>query len=238
MSHDYLINPIGLTVSDRDFHRWLTKGWAGLRGDDSDPSTSEGVARSGLANLVMGLTLEDLRTPARPWRGDFVNSAGLGFWESYALPGTEMELESRLQGNLGVYLGNYVAIMCVAFVCVMFKRPFALLAMVALVKCWDLFLKYRRRPDVNVYSTTFQYMSWGFQMLSALVVILSQVLLALVVAALLGGAVVVGHAACRRPPDPFWISNPHLQPQRSQSVITQGDGRRRQITRRATTGSL
>lgn len=75
MSRDYPINPIGLTVSDRDFHRWLSKGAAAFREDESDPSTlnAEGVTR-GLQDFVMDLTLEDLRTPARPWRGDFLDS--------------------------------------------------------------------------------------------------------------------------------------------------------------------
>jgi hypothetical protein len=44
-----------------------------------------------------------------------------------------------------------------------FKKPLALLSMVGLVKLWDLFLKYKRRPDTNIYGTWYKVFSWALQ---------------------------------------------------------------------------
>lgn len=212
-------NPLSLSISDPHFEAWLAEEAVraadeqqrqrGLPLPPRGPGGAADVAgpaggRPGWRSPLLALTVDDLRKDPLPWGPNF-----FGFGQvaaSYSLPATRAQGAARLEGNLVLYLGNYWRLVCVTFLCFLYKSPRAAAGLAFALFLWDTM---RRRAavggaqsDANKRSLNNRATRWCLQTCIWISLFYFRVVLVLLLAACVSAMIVVTHGTLRDPSTP------------------------------------
>jgi len=132
--------------------------------------------------------------PPKPWREFFAVDR---LRDAYSLPDRWRDTSSRITANIYTFIGNYLRLALVLMLCVLYKRPVALLGIIVVAKAWDWFRLNSADVDRQGLGYKISYVAislftWGILVYAAVTIAL-----------LIGGSVTCGviclHGALRRP---------------------------------------
>lgn len=138
-------NPLSLSLSQTAFEEWLrenghleTLDRTGLDHHLRLPSHSSFREFSKVlkSNAFMNLTVDDLMKKPVSWTGEFFD-CGFGPGETYSWPRSISQAKLRMDENIRRYTGNYVVLVAIVFLILLYQMPMALLGIISVILVWD-----------------------------------------------------------------------------------------------------
>ncbi|KAK3236485.1 hypothetical protein CYMTET_53372 [Cymbomonas tetramitiformis] len=126
--------------------------------------------------------------PPKPWKEFFSLER---MQEAYGRPSTYADVSSRITENIYTYMGNYLRMSLVCVLCVLYKRPSALVGVVLTAKAWDWLRINSAGVDQQSYSYKIKYTA--IYIFTWAVIVFSSVTGAMLLAALISALVVCFH---------------------------------------------
>lgn len=184
-------NPLSLSVPERELRAWA---------EESDevqiPQSRAARGRRGsvASRSLSLLTVEDLMQPPKLWKEFFSLER---MQQAYGLPSTYADVSSRITENIYTYMGNYLRMSLVCVLCVLYKRPSALVGVVLTAKAWDWLRINSAGVDQQSYNYKIKYTA--IYIFTWAVIVFSSVTGAMLLAALISTLVVCVHGTFRIP---------------------------------------
>lgn len=134
-------NPLSLSVPEEHFRAWASSTPEPDAADASQNTLKR--TRSGRNSAYRGrslaqLSVDDLLKQARPWKEFF---GGATPAREFGVPRSRPEMVYKLSENIYEFIGNYLVIGLLCVVCVLYKRPVALVGILITSKAWDWLAK-------------------------------------------------------------------------------------------------
>ncbi|KAG0560134.1 hypothetical protein M758_10G151400 [Ceratodon purpureus] len=199
-------NPLSLSVSQTAFEEWLRENGHLETLDRTEldhhlrlPSHSSfrEFSKAVKSNAFMNLTVDDLLKKPVSWTGEFFD-CGFGPGETYSWPRSISQAKMRMDENIRRYTGNYVVLVAIVFLILLYQMPMALVGIISVILVWDTL---RRAGDEwGLERNGYRYRALAFVGNSVTVVLMvyCKIALALFWAGIGSLLVVTAHSCLRR----------------------------------------
>mmetsp|Transcript_35735 Transcript_35735/g.60222 ORF Transcript_35735/g.60222 Transcript_35735/m.60222 type:complete len:199 (+) Transcript_35735:290-886(+) len=180
-------NPLSLSIPQATLDAWA---------HEAAPIVNASNRRSGnpAGRSIANLTVDDLMQPPKPWREFFAIDR---LRDAYGFPDRILrDIPGRITENIYTFIGNYLRVALVLMLCVLYKRPLAMLGILVVAKAWDWFRL--NSADVDRQGLSYKISYVVLTIFTWAVLVYAAVTIALFIGALVTIGVICLHGGLRR----------------------------------------
>jgi len=204
-------NPLSLSLTQEALEEWL-RGSGHLEKLDRTgsehhlrlPSQSSfgELSKALKSNPFMTLTAEDLLKKPVSWTDEFFD---FGF-DSYSWPRSISQAKLRMDENIRRYIGNYVILVAIVFLILLYQMPLALVGIASVVLVWDTLRRAGDEWGLDRNGIRYRALAFVGNSVTLVMMVYCKIALALFWAGLASLLVVTVHSCLRRITPPKFVS--------------------------------